>query len=145
MVTVYPILFFNITHSTHFVITQIGLLLFIKNLIFITLLCVLFDIKDYVTDSNQELKTFVVKAGLRKTIFSFVIPLSLIGWGSFVLYGFLNHFHSVKILLNTIPFLLLILIAYSLHKPKSIFYYLILIDGLMLVKAICGSVAMVFF
>ena len=145
IVTVYPVLFYNFNHSSNYEFTQIGFLLFIKNLMFIAMLCVLFDIKDYATDSNEQLKTFVVKSGLRKTIFSFVIPMSFIGWGSFVLYGYLQHFHPIKIVLNTIPFLLLILIAYSLHKPKSIFYYLILIDGLMLAKAICGSVGMVFF
>ena len=145
MVTVYPVLFYTIIHESHFAITQYGFLLFIKNGMFITMLCVLFDIKDYATDSNQQLKTFVVKAGLRKTIFSFVIPLTCIGLGSFMLYGFLHHFHPVKIILNMIPFMLLIFFAYSLHKPKSIMYYLILIDGLMLVKAVCGSIAMIYF
>ncbi len=145
LVTVYPVLFYQISHNSHYEFTQIGVLLFIKNLMFITMLCVLFDIKDYAADGNQQLKTFVVKAGLRRTIFSFVIPLSFIGWGSFVLYGLMHHFHPVKILLNTIPFLLLIYVAYSLHKPKSILYYLILIDGLMLIKALFGSVAMVYF
>jgi hypothetical protein len=145
LVTIYPILYFSIIHNTHFELTQIGILLFIKNLMFVTMLCVLFDIKDFASDSNQQLKTFVVKAGLRKTIFSFVIPLSILGWGSFVFYGIMHHFHPVKILLNTIPFLLLVLIAYSLHRPKSILYYLILIDGLMLIKAIFGSLAMIYF
>jgi hypothetical protein len=145
IVTVYPVLFNNIIHLTSYEITQYGFLLFIKNTMFITMLCVLFDIKDYATDSNQQLKTYVVKAGLRKTIFSFVIPLTSIGLGSFMLYGYLHHFHPVKIMLNMIPFILLIGFAYSLHKPKSIMYYLILIDGLMMVKAVCGSFAMIYF
>ncbi|MBI3883905.1 MAG: hypothetical protein HY305_06795 [Sphingobacteriales bacterium] len=145
MVTVYPVLFYKITHQLSGTITLIGCLLFIKNFMFITVLCIMFDIKDYAMDYNQQLKTFVVKTGLRKTIFYILIPLSFAGLGSFLLYGFIRHFSTMKICLNTIPFLLMLTVAYSLHKRKSILYYLILIDGLMLIKAICGSIAMIYF
>lgn len=144
-VTIYPILFQNILQSCVYEFTFIGLLLFIKNLMFISMLCVLFDIKDYATDSNQQLKTIVVKSGLRKTIFRFVIPLTIIGLGSFLIYGISHNFHPGKIIMNTIPFLLLICLAYTLHRPRKILYYLVLIDGLMLIKAVCGSVAMILF
>jgi hypothetical protein len=59
-------------------------------------------------------------------------------------YAMARHFSLVKIWLNVVPFLLLIIVAYSLHRRKSIFYYLIVIDGLMLIKAIFGMVAMLF-
>jgi hypothetical protein len=36
-------------------------------------------------------------------------------------------------------------VAYSLSRRRPIIYYLVIIDGLMLVKAICGSVAMIWF
>jgi len=32
----------------------------------------------------------------------------------------------------------LIIVSYSMHKRKSILYYLIIIDGLMFVKGVCG-------
>jgi hypothetical protein len=51
----------------------------------------------------------------------------------------------MKITLNVLPFLLLIAVAYSLQQRKSILYYLIIIDGLMLAKAVCGSIAMTYF
>jgi hypothetical protein len=145
LVTIYPILFYQITKSDSYTFTLIGVLLFIKNLMFVTMLCILFDIKDYAMDSNKQIKTLVVETGLRKTIFSFVIPLTIIGLGLFLAYGMTHQFSYVKILLNTIPFLLLILVSRSMHKPKSILYYLILIDGLMLVKACCGIIAMKYF
>jgi len=145
LVNVYPIIFYNIVHEAKGNISFIACLLFIKNFMFVTVLCIMFDIKDYAMDSNQQLKTFVVKTGLRKTIFYILIPLSIAGLGSFLLYGFTHQFSAMKIALNTIPFLCMITVAYSLHKRKSIFYYLILIDGLMLLKAICGTIAMVYF
>lgn len=145
LVTIYPIMFYNIENETNYIPNLIGLFLFIKNFMFITVLCIMFDIKDYAADHNRQLKTFVVKAGLRKTIFLILIPLCIAGLGSFLYYAVTRHFSYQKILLNVIPFLLLIGVAYSLHRRKSILYYLIVIDGLMLIKALCGSIAMLYF
>lgn len=145
LVTIYPVLFYCLDHGIHYFVTLVGYFLFIKNFMYITVLCIMFDIKDYAMDYNHHLKTFVVELGLRKTIFFIIIPLCIAGLGSFITYAFVQHFHPVKILLNTIPFLLIILVAYSLHNRKSIFYYLIIIDGLMLVKAICGTIGMLYF
>jgi hypothetical protein len=144
-VTIYPVLFYSIDQGLVFIPTLVGIFLFVKNFMFITVLCIMFDIKDYAVDYNHHLKTFVVKMGLRKTIFYIIIPLCIIGLGSFVLYAVARHFHIMKILINTLPFIALISVAYSLHRRKSILYYLIIIDGLMLVKAICGTIAMTFF
>lgn len=144
LVNIYPMMFYDIEHELEYVPDIIGILLFIKNFMFVAVLCIMFDIKDYAADHNLQLKTFVVKAGLRKTIFMILIPLSLLGLSSFILFGIIRHFSLLKISLNVIPFLLLIMVAYSLHKRKSIFYYLIVIDGLMLIKALCGITAMTF-
>ena len=145
MVNFYPILFYSVQNKIEYEFTLIGNLLFLKNMLFISILCIMFDIKDYAADSEQRLNTFIVKAGLRKTIFYIIIPLSLIGLGSFIFFAITHNFHILKILLNTVPFVLLLIAAYSLKNRKSLMYYLILIDGLMIVKAVCGSVAMIYF
>jgi hypothetical protein len=145
LVTIYPVMFQNMEHDQHYVITFLGGLLFLKNFMFVTVLCIMFDIKDYATDVNQHLYTFVARVGLRGTIFYILIPLCILGLGSFLTYGISHHFSLMKVLLNTIPFICLISVAYSLHRRKQIFYYLVLIDGLMLLKAICGTIAMVYF
>ena len=110
----------------------------------VSILCIIFDIKDYATDYNHQLKTFVVSFGLRKTIFYILIPLTIIGFGSFLAVAFVKHFAITRVLLNAIPFVLLLIVAYSLHKRKSIFYYLTIIDGLMFAKALCGIAATLF-
>ena len=104
----------------------------------------MFDIKDFAADHNHHLKTFVVTWGLRKTIFYILIPLSIIGLGSFIFYAVSYDFPKFRVLINTIPFVLLIIVAYSLHRRKSILYYLAIIDGLMLVKAVCGILGIIF-
>lgn len=145
VVGILPQLYYQISQNTPYEPNTVAILLFLKNFMFISVLSIMFDIKDYARDYNFELKTFVVKFGLRKTIFYILIPLLLLGWLSFVLYGILNGFSWMRIFLNTLPFLFCIGVALELKKRKSIYFYLIIIDGLMLVKALCGSLAILYF
>ena len=141
-ITIYPLIFYQVETGHPYTLTYIGLLLFIKNMMYISVLGIMFDIKDYASDHNRRLKTFVVRIGLRKTLFYIIIPLSVVGFVSFMAFAFLNHFDHIRILFNSIPFVLLLIVAYSMHRRKSIMYYLVVIDGLMLVKAICGILGM---
>jgi len=63
-VTVYPVLFYTLEHNMHYAPTLVGSLLTLKNFMFISVLCIMFDIKDYSMDYNQQIKTFVVKTGI---------------------------------------------------------------------------------
>ena len=144
-VSIYPAVYHHLTHPQHQSFTFFPILLFIKNFMFITVLCIMFDIKDYATDANQQLKTFVVTYGLRRTIFYIIIPLTILGLSAFLTYALTHHFSVGRIGLNFIPFLLILTVAFSLQKRRSIFFYLIIIDGLMLVKGLCGSLGMLFF
>eukprot|EP01132_Coremiostelium_polycephalum_P014238 gene14238-17308_t len=112
--------------------------LFVKNWMFCTVNAIMFDIKDYEIDANKQLKTFVVRMGLRKTIFQVLIPLLCIGMFSLYIFAYTQHFKLISVLFNLLPFLLTIVVAYTLHKKKNILFYLIVIDGLILIKALCG-------
>lgn len=112
---------------------------------YISVLAIMFDIKDYADDANKDLKTFVVRVGLRKTIFRILLPLTVLGLVSFSVFAHQASFTIPRFLINVIPFLLLLAVAYSMHRRKSIFYYLVVIDGLMLVKSLCGIIAAVLF
>jgi 4-hydroxybenzoate polyprenyltransferase len=138
MVTTYPVLYHHTANQIDLQITLELVLLFIKNFIFITVLAIMFDIKDYAADNNQQLKTFVVRIGLRKTIFAIIIPLTVVGFTISILYEWQQQFSTFRMILNSLIFPLILLVAYTLHNRKSILFYLIVIDGLMLVKAICG-------
>ncbi len=144
VVSIYPILFHYISINKAYQFSVFGMVLFIKNVMFIAVLCIMFDIKDYASDYNQQLKTFVVRVGLRKTIFNIMLPLCAIGFGTFLTYTISHHFPILRISINAIPFILLIIVAYSMHQRKSILYYLAIIDGLMLVKAISGIIGSTF-
>lgn len=145
LVTVYPVLWQDIQTGEPYQFDLLGTLLFIKNGMFVAVLCIMFDIKDYATDHSSHLKTFVVKLGLRKTIFYLLIPLPLLGLLTFTSYALTHHFPVMKIVLNMIPFILLLVTATALRKRRSMLYYHVVIDGLMLVKAACGIIAMLLF
>ncbi|WP_442587876.1 hypothetical protein ACSBL2_17675 [Pedobacter sp. AW31-3R] len=120
----------------------IWVFLFIKNWMFCTVNAIMFDMKDYAIDSNSQLKTFVVRIGLKKTIFYVLIPLLITGMFSLLIFAWYNNFAVLRIVLNLIPFVLTATVAWSMNKRKKIFYYLIVIDGLILLKALCGIAAM---
>jgi hypothetical protein len=146
LVTVYPVLFHTVIKGEEYSPGLVGLFLFIKNFMFITLLCILFDVKDFATDHLYRMRTFVVRWGIRKTILSLLLPLALIGLATFIYYATTHQFNWMKVMLNTIPFLLLISVAISLlRRRRPLLYYLIVVDGLMLVKAVCGIIAMLYF
>ncbi|MBC7937281.1 MAG: hypothetical protein H7Y86_18200 [Rhizobacter sp.] len=145
LVTIYPVLWQNIQHGERYIFTLIGTLLFIKNGMFVAVLCIMFDIKDYASDHSSKLNTFVVRLGLRKTIGYILLPLPLLGLFTFITYALTHQFSAMKIVLNMVPFVLLLAAAASLRKRRSMMYYHVVIDGLMLVKAACGITAMLLF
>lgn len=138
LVNYYPVLYHHMIAGGHLQAEMSAVFLFVKNFMFISVLCIMFDIKDYEMDYNLQLKTFVVKMGPRATIWLVIIPLCIMGLVSFLFYAHLRDFTSLRIIVNTIPFVLITAVAASLHRERNIFFYLVIIDGLMLVKALCG-------
>jgi len=134
----------QIEKGAHPVDAVLLLWLFVKNWMFCTVNAIMFDIKDYAHDSNKELKTFVVRFGLRKTIYFILLPLIVIGLFSLIAFTATKHFGIVTIAVNLIPFVLLLVIAWSMLRPHKIMYYLIVIDGLIFLKAVCGIIGMQF-
>ena len=118
--------------------------LFVKNWMFCTVNAIMFDIKDYVHDSNKELKTFAVSFGTNKTIYFILLPLIIIGLFSLIAFNMARPFGTITIIINLIPFILLLMIAVSMLKPHKIMYYLVVIDGLIFLKAMCGIIGMQF-
>lgn len=143
-VNIFPLIMLKIEGVFFSLDPYLVLRLFVKTFMFCTVNAIMFDIKDYAEDANKELKTFVVRFGLRNTIFWILIPLLLVGMIAVSIFISYSHYGMVPLLINMIPFILSILVAYSMHKRHKILYYLIVIDGLLLVKAICGILAMQF-
>ena len=108
---------------------------------FISILAILFDIKDYAADHNSSLKTFVVRKGLRKVIYTIVLPLTFIGVSVLCIFLMIEEKKLLSIVFFLIPMVLLLHVTLRLTKRRPVTWYLLVIDGLMLVKAICGMAA----
>ncbi len=134
----------QIESGTHTAEATLLVWLFVKNWMFCTVNAIIFDIKDYADDSNKQLKTFVVSYGLRNTIYFILLPLIIVGLFSVVAFTASRHYGFIMIAFNLVPFILLLMIAWSMQKPHKILYYLIVIDGLIFLKALCGIAGMQF-
>ncbi len=137
-VTVYPFVLFGSSPAARFSFRIEEALFFMVNFLFTTVIAVMFDIKDYAADHNHQLKTLVVHFGLRKTIYYLLLPLISAGLMACLAFTYLKSYTPAQITLNCLPFFLLAGTAWSLQHRKKILYYLAVIDGLLLVKAICG-------
>jgi 4-hydroxybenzoate polyprenyltransferase len=139
-----PYLFLKLTNQAYTGMADLPIL-FIINALYISMIAVLFDIKDFESDANKQMKTLVVRIGLTKTINWIVLPMTAFILIATLRYGYLHGFTGAQILLNTIPLILLISVSYQMHQRKSILYYLAIIDGLIVVKAACDITATLFF
>ena len=139
-----PFLYLKLSHQAYKGMAHMPIL-FISNALYISIIAVLFDIKDFESDANKQMKTLVVRMGLTKTINWIVLPMSALILMATLRYSFLHGFTGYQILLNTIPLILLISVSYQMYQRKSILYYLAIIDGLIVVKAACGIIATLLF
>jgi len=139
-VSIFPIMMLDMEGSNYDLDNIIWLWFFVKNWMFCTVNAIMFDIKDYPTDANHQLRTFVVEFGLRKTIFFIIIPLLILGLASFCFFAWQMRFSSVRFIINMLPFLLTLWLALTLARRRSILYYLVVIDGIIFFKAICGII-----
>ncbi len=113
---------------------------FIQIFLFIFILAVLFDIKDINRDQQELVNTIAVKIGKDKIRTRIILPLLIL---SFILalieIQFLNESSF-----NILPHLLLLALVYWVSKlimsVQSIFYNILLIDGLMIIKVILSSI-----
>ncbi|MEJ5961005.1 hypothetical protein [Pedobacter immunditicola] len=133
-----PLIALKIESGIDLTTNALWIWLFIKNWMFCTVNAIMFDLKDYAIDANKELKTFAVRMGLKQTIYKILIPLLCIGILSLLIFTYIAHFHLLTIIFNLIPFMLTLIVGFSLNKRKNILFYLIVIDGLILIKALCG-------
>ncbi len=135
---VLPLIDLKIEEGLNVTANELWIWLFVKNWMFCTVNAIMFDMKDYAVDANKELKTIIVRIGLRKTIFKVLIPLLGIGMISLFTFTYISDLQLITIIFNTIPFILTIILAYAMIKRKHILFYLIVIDGMILIKAFCG-------
>ncbi len=134
----FPIACYNLQTEPRAYLILPHLLLFFDNFIFISILCILFDIKDIESDKKKKLQTFPISLGISRTVYYIVLPLVLCSWLLRMDFVFSHLYTKQMVVLQSLPYILLLLVTYSLFKKKSLLYWLFVVDGLMIVKAVVG-------
>ena len=112
--------------------------------LFILILAILFDIKDINRDNDENIKTLVAKYGIKPIMYIFIFPLVLVYlWVAFFLF-FRLHESFVYFLTSLLISFLIVMVSYLVQKRKTIHENILLIDGLILIKALLGILLMLF-
>ncbi len=136
----YPALFNFIFYDHTPMVSLRTIYCFLDYWLFVSILCIMFDIKDYADDANRDVKTFVVKWGLKNTIYKILLPVCLL----YAAFSFVKNIAAgvpaTNFVADSFIAACLYLVVMGLTKRKPILFYLLVIDGLMLMKALTGIV-----
>lgn len=144
MVTVYPLFIYRVQMRKESGTEVSFLLLFVLNFLFFSINAIIFDIKDYRTDSFHRLKTYPVLLGIRNTFRFIIFPVVILDFIVFFLFQHHQHFSVLQTGIQLVPHLLLIYIILIHRQQRSVLYYLAAVDGLVIVKALCGITSILF-
>jgi 4-hydroxybenzoate polyprenyltransferase len=107
-------------------------LFFATRFLWVLILCFLFDVRDQKTDAEKGIRTwpnYMALPQLKWLLFFFLAIYALL---SFWLFGL-----QVSFLYLFLPLAILIGCITTLEKKHSIYFYLFVVDGLMLLEAVC--------
>ncbi|HEY4539583.1 MAG TPA: UbiA family prenyltransferase [Faecalibacter sp.] len=141
----FPVLMLQLEDGKPFEVDARFYFLFSQTFMYFIVNAIMFDMKDFEDDSNRNIKTFVVRYGYKKTLYRIIYPLIILGLISFITFGIWYDLPWHRTILMLFPILLLFYFAVRLNRPKSILYYLIAIDGLIVIKAIFGILSVLLF
>ncbi|WP_165958127.1 UbiA family prenyltransferase [Segetibacter sp. 3557_3] len=145
IVTLFPVLFWQVRNPGQPAGSLLPALIFwFQNLLFISSLAVVFDIKDHTTDKAHGLITIPAKLGVHNTVTLVVVPLAALSF--IVLYVFLQlqGRSFIVVGIQLIPYILLLLCLRNISERKNLLFYLAAIDGLMFLKGVCGILSITF-
>lgn len=138
-VTIYPVIIWQVQRNLSFDAPIFPfVLLFLQNFLFFSINAIIFDIKDYRTDSHHHLKTYPVIFGVRNTIRFIALPLIMVNLMVFFLFQRQQNFSFLQTFIQLIPYLLLVFIIVTYRHGRRVLYYLAAVDGLVFLKAFCG-------
>ena len=146
LVTVYPMFFRQLQSGIdkdQFMLPS-GLF-WLQNFLFISALAIVFDVKDHISDIRYGLKTYPALLGVQKTLHLVVLPITLLSLAVLFLHQQQIHLSFRQSLVQTIPYVLLLITIPFIAHQRSILFYLAYIDGLMLVKGFSGMISILFF
>lgn len=138
----FPELVTNLKHKRDYDYDTIFWLVAFNNFVFISLLAIIFDVKDYADDKNEQINTFIVRYGLEGATKRIIYPISLVGMVCVFLISWQLHLMPLAYVYQLIPYIGIIILTQFLRKQRTIYYYLLLVDGLIILKGGIGVLAL---
>lgn len=133
---VFPYTFVVISNNKLLLLDFKFWLIFIEGFYTITLLAILYDVKDFEVDNAVSLKTWVVKLGTQKLFNLLILPIISGGILVLIALTILNIINVQRSAALIIVYSLILFIAYKIQHKKSILWHLTIIDGVILLKSI---------
>ena len=115
-------------------------LYFLQLFIFILILAILFDIKDMPRDKEEVVRTIVLKYGIYSTVRALITPLALAYLILSLLINYTFHQSILYLMSQVMLILTLYFVITVIQKTRQIHVNILLIDGLMLLKAMIGII-----
>lgn len=144
--TIYPVITWQLQHpATHNYGSGLLWLLFLQNLLFILVIAILFDLKDYRNDARYGLNTFAVSFGIRKTFRMIVWPVLAVNFFLFLLVQWQLQTSLLQQVIRFIPFAGLGTMVINYRQQKRVLYYLVAVDGWLFIKALTGIASILIF
>lgn len=143
-VTIFPVVVWQIQYAAPGETILPGLLLYLVNFLFISALAIIFDVKDFLVDVKKRLQTIPAMLGIDNSYRLVILPITLLCMGIYYAFQLQQAFTFAQVFLQMIPLLLLLAAVIRPFRGQHIFYYLVVIDGLMMLKAICGIISIKF-
>jgi len=107
---------------------------------FILILAILFDIKDLNRDSDEKVKTLIVRYGIKPTMCKLVFPLLFL-YLALSLFIFFRIEESPLYLITTFLILFSTLLVINFVQKRTVIHEsILLIDGLIIFKALIGII-----
>jgi hypothetical protein len=109
---------------------------FLLLFIYVLVLAILFDIKDMLKDQLEQVNTIALKMGAERTVRYIVCPLLMLYYIIIIYWVWLAGLSPIFILIQGLFVALSYLIARRVLTQKAIFVNILLIDGLLVLKAV---------
>jgi 4-hydroxybenzoate polyprenyltransferase len=145
LVTFIPLIALQVQHNGMNTPLYPGFLFWFSNFVLVTILAVIFDVKDYKSDLAHNLATFPARYGIQNTYRYILLPATIFAIAIILLFQVQRHYNWIQAIVQLLPFCILLFIVLMPQKKRTIFHYLVVIDGIMLLKAVCGIISIEFF
>jgi 4-hydroxybenzoate polyprenyltransferase len=132
------------SNNSTILLTRTANLYFLQLFIYVLVLAILFDIKDMLKDQKEAVYTIAIRLGAQKTVQQIIAPLLILYYIIVIFWILGARISAYYLALQGILIILSYLIAHRVLKEKAIYVNILLIDGLLVIKAVLGIAFVLF-